>query len=112
MDRYGDSEWLGYSGTDAVFVFDFGQSKHINKCQTRFFNAEGQWIYLPKNIAISTSQDGHTFSPITTVDITSDAHTKVATVDIPLPYTTARYLKIHIENYGIIPESKQGRSQP
>src|SRR5690606_13503127 len=45
--RFGDREWLGFYGDDVTITIDLGEEMQINSIETRFFNANGQWIYTP-----------------------------------------------------------------
>jgi hexosaminidase len=105
--KYGGSEWLGYSGDDCKGILEFMGVTEINQVTFRLFKGEGQWIYLPKEIEISTSEDGIYFK---SVNISSgfDTDTKVATITLPLNKVKAKYLKFDIKNYGIIPAGRQG----
>ena len=48
--RYGDREWLGFSGEDIEITIEFDKPTNINSIATRFFNGNGQWIYPPKKL--------------------------------------------------------------
>ena len=57
--RYGDKEWLGFSGEDIEITIEFENPTNINTIATRFFNANGQWIYAPKEINLQLKlEDG------------------------------------------------------
>ena len=43
--RYGDTEWLGFSGDDIEITIEFDEPTEINSISTRFHNGNGQWIY-------------------------------------------------------------------
>jgi len=106
--RYGDKEWLGFWGDDVEITIDLGKKKDINKIKTRFFNAQGQWIYAPKSISIKGFNDDKSvfmsselieFNPeknIIEIDVTTEDNSAV------------QFLVITIPNFGIIPEGKQG----
>ena len=105
--RYGDKEWLGFSGKDVKITIDLDTLTPINAIKIRFHNGNGQWIYAPKKIKfdfvnadnIKEQQD---FIPIKNRDsLLCNVHVKFNNVK-------ASKIYIDIPNYGIIPEGKQG----
>lgn len=106
-ERYGDVEWLGFEGTDLEVVIDFGAEETFNEAVFRFFKGEGQWIYLPKSVELLVSENGTDFTSLAKKeDIEGD--TKVVNMKVELDETTARFLKVVVQNYGVIPEDQQG----
>ena len=106
-DRYGGYEWLGFLGLDLVAAIDLQNQHKLNSIKFKFFKGEGQWIYLPASIQVSGSTDGNTYDLIASTDnITSDG--KIANIELLIDKKSYRYLKINIENYGIIPAERQG----
>ena len=111
--RYGDKEWLGFSGEDIEITIKFENPTNINTITTRFFNANGQWIYAPKEINLQLKlEDGRAISTRKKIE-----NTKSLLVDFNLNISQfypedknlkATELKITIPSYGIIPEGKQG----
>ena len=111
--RYGDKEWLGFSGEDVEITIKFEAPTNINTITTRFFNANGQWIYSPKEINLQLKlEDGRAISTRKKIE-----NTKSLLVDFNLNISQfypedknlkATELKITIPSYGIIPEGKQG----
>ncbi|MEM6685317.1 MAG: chitobiase/beta-hexosaminidase C-terminal domain-containing protein, partial [Bacteroidota bacterium] len=105
--RYGDKEWLGFWGDNVTITLEFDYPKKISSISTRFYNANGQWIYAPKEMRINyiNKDTGNNESQVMNV------HKNDATI---VPYTinfketTIQKLEITIPSYGIIPEGKQG----
>ena len=104
--RYGDKEWLGFWGEDLEITIDLGELKTIKTFVSRFYNATGQWIYAPKKVSLYSSEDGKKYAPLKNVELEND---KII-IDVYLDFNkiNARFIKIVIPNYGIIPEGKQG----
>ena len=99
--RYGDKEWLGFSGEDIEITIDLGEETDINSIETRFHNGNGQWIYAPKQIQLSI--DGNDFesfdlpkSDLLLVNKKLNSNKKGSVIHLRIP------------NYGVIPEGKQG----
>ena len=105
--RYGDAEWLGFDGKDCEAIIDLGKERAISKASFRFFNGEGQWIYLPKKVKISSSKDGENFEEIALIPAI-EGEEKVIQPSIAFPTVNTQFIKIEIENYGIIPDGAQG----
>lgn len=105
--RYGDKEWLGFWGKDVTITIAFDEPTEINSISTRFYNANGQWIYAPKEIGLSyvNNEDGRTLHQIN--QIASTAETLV-THTFQIEEITTKRIEIFIPNYGTIPEGKQG----
>jgi len=99
--RYGDKEWLGFSGEDIEITIDLGEEMEINSIETRFHNGNGQWIYAPKQIQLSIDDNGfETFHlPISELLLVNRTLS---------PEKKGRIIRLRIPNYGIIPERKQG----
>ncbi len=106
-ERYGDAEWLGFEGQDAVATIAFTVEKECSSVDLRFFKGEGQWIYLPSTIIISVSTDGETYSEVArTTDIATDS--KIAALQLSFPSIAARHLKVEAQRHGIIQPGRQG----
>lgn len=109
-DKYGDKEWLGFSGDDFTARLDLKAPKSLQRIQFRFFNAPGQWIYPPKSVELQlrASPDGPAEKIRT--EVTGD-QAKVIEVTLDLRGISAQYLDINIPNFGIIPAGRQGAGQ-
>ena len=101
--RYGDSEWLGFSGDDVEITIEFDQPTKVNSITTRFHNGNGQWIYAPKEIQVQFDNEEAIFT------------TKTNPTELLVPIKvdnfgekTVQKIHIFIPNYGKIPEGKQG----
>ncbi|MCH2196045.1 family 20 glycosylhydrolase [Kordia sp.] len=104
---YGDKEWLGFWGKDVTVTIEFDKPTTINSISTRFYNANGQWIYAPKEIGVSyvNEEDGrtpHQINQIKTTDSKLISHT------IQIEEITTKHIEIFIPNYGTIPDGRQG----
>jgi len=100
--RYGDKEWLGFDGKDVEITIDLEKETAIKSISMRFHNGKGQLIYAPKSIEINI--DG-TDKPVIK-QLTQSTDLLVAfNVDLN---TTTRFITLKINNYGVIPDRKQG----
>ena len=107
--RFGDKEWLGFWGEDIEVVIDFGEIKDINEVNTRFFNANGQWIYAPKRVTTFVSNNGIDYLPYVESGKQDDlGRNEQLVVYKNKKSIRTRYVKLLVDNYGVIPEGKQG----
>ncbi len=104
--RYGDKEWLGFWGDDVEIKIDLNKETTINSISTRFYNTNGQWIYSPKKIEIAYSLDGKKYHLLKEVELYSTD--RIVKITAEFDAVNAKYLKILVPNYGVIPEEKQG----
>jgi hexosaminidase len=104
--RYGDREWLGFSGEDIVITIEFESPKNIKTISTRFYNGNGQWIYAPNEIGFSFYlEDGKTINDISNIE---EKNNLLVNYSYELKSAPITKLDIIVKNYGIIPEGKQG----
>ena len=104
--RYGDREWLGFSGEDIVITIEFDSPKNIKTISTRFYNGNGQWIYAPNEIGFSFYlEDGKTINDISIIE---EKNNLLVNYSYELKSAPVTKLDIIVKNYGTIPEGKQG----
>ena len=99
--RYGDKEWLGFSGEDLEITIDLGTATEIHSIETRFHNGKGQWIYAPKSISVKLDND------ITLDQQIPNSDELIVNANLKTDSKT-RFIKIAVPNYGIIPDGNQG----
>jgi hexosaminidase len=100
--RYGDKEWLGFDGEDVEITIDLEKETAIKSISIRFHNGKGQWIYAPKSIEINIVG---TDKPVIKQLLKSTDLLVNFNVDLN---TTTRFITLKINNYGVIPNGKQG----
>ena len=111
--RYGDKEWLGFSGEDLEITIEFNKLTKIKSISTRFYNGNGQWIYAPKEIGLQLQlENGKVISSKKIIErkdsLLVDFRLNVSQFYPKDKILKTKKLKITIPNYGIIPEGKQG----
>ena len=82
-------------------------SNTISKITIGFLEDKLSWIWIPNAIEIYTSEDGQLFSIVEKIDATHIQLNKRNAV-AELNKNVARYVKIKINNYGIIPPYNPG----
>ncbi|TCK67604.1 hexosaminidase [Winogradskyella wandonensis] len=107
--RYGDKEWLGFWGDDIEITIDLGKEKKIKSVETIFYNANGQWIYIPDGVQIGflNSKNEIVFPFVEQLFEPITRNTWGINFDYDEWFIT-RYIVFKIRNYGVIPEGKQG----
>ena len=100
--RYGDKEWLGFDGKDVEITIDLEKETAIKSISMRFHNGKGQLIYAPKSIEINI--DGTDKPVIKQLTQSTDL---LVNFNVDLN-TTTRFVTLKINNYGVIPDGKQG----
>ncbi len=105
--RYGDKEWLGFWGDDLEIIIDLGKEIDVSSIKTRFYNANGQWIYAPKHVEINFD-DSKTMS----FNVFSSEENVISNFTAEFKTIKTRHIKLKIPNYGIIPKGLQGADNP
>ena len=106
-EKYGGSEWLGFSGKDLDAILTFENDIEIKSVEVKFFNGEGQWIYLPQSLSVYhiNEKGEQTLIKYQEVTKTDQKTIKVKLDFMPISVST---LRIHAKNFGNIPEGRQG----
>jgi hexosaminidase len=107
------SEWLGFSGKDLEAIIDLGTITEVNNVTINTLEMKGSWIYLPKAVDIQLSNDGINYKKVTSMgnNLSSKADKDVSNIvlDVKEP---ARYIKIKVVNFGMIPDGLPGAGHP
>lgn len=106
-NKYGGNEWLGFSGNDLDVEYVFENRVKLEEIKMRFFNGEGQWIYLPKSVEVHVSNDGKIFKKIYVTNNISSKN-NLAEIKIPMVGIQTQYLKIVAHNHGRIAQGNPG----
>ncbi len=107
-DRYGGTEWLGFEGKDFEASIDLGAVTDLNAVTVRFFNGPGQWVYLPRSLSVAIAGEDKEVQELGSVESIAAGDSKVVDVQFPLNQQRARYIKLKVKRYGIIPPGQQG----
>ena len=110
-----DGQWLGFKGKDMELVIDMGESMPINIIKLNALAMPGRWIFLPKNITVSVSEDGNSYQETGSVSHNIDQQTcdnQIVPFTIKMKNTSGRYIKIVAKNYGTLPNWHKGAGNP
>ncbi len=61
-EAFTDGNWLGYEKNHVTVTLDLGKTETISQVSVSALEAAGSWIFFPKGIKISTSEDGKYFT--------------------------------------------------
>ena len=99
----GDKRWQGFLNTDMDITVDLGEMKEISSIAAEFMQLSGPYVWLPREVIISISEDGNTFTE------QARLHTDVPTTEDRLVFRTyewdgkasARYVRYQALSNGI-----------
>jgi predicted alpha-1,2-mannosidase len=98
--------WQGYQ-RDLEVVIDLGKASNVTKLSVGFLQDIGSWIWMPKRVEFSASQDGKTFTLLSSInntvaDTASQSQIKDFSYANFKPLST-RYIRVRATNYGTCP---------
>jgi len=99
--------WLGFNGTDVVATIDFGQKTPFTEVYFNTLDNKGSWIHLAKSAQLFVSDDGKNFKMIKEIG-KEDILAAKGKIRLNTGSQNSKYLKIKIENAGIIPAGNPG----
>ncbi len=111
-ESFGDGVWMGWSGRPIDAVVDMGGKATYRSVKIDFIQEAKSWILLPKNVKISASDDGITFT--TLIEKNFDVKPLLdGIVKETVSYESKqpiqkRYLKIEAIPYGKLPAGHNG----
>ncbi len=108
--KYGGKEWLGFYNKDVEIQLDYDAPIDISNIQLRFFNGQGQWIYLPKNIKIFRNDQNQPSLIYESSQL--KIHDNIGQLIFKQTIKNCQGLIIKVENFGKIPEGRQGGGHP
>lgn len=105
------AEWFGWEGGDMEAVIDLGNAMQISTVGVAVFESKGSWIYRPSHFEVYVSNDNKNFTLAgkgKTDELTADELPRKLTCDFSGSNATARYVKVLLKNYGMIPSGLPG----
>jgi hypothetical protein len=99
-------EWLGFEGRDLEATIDLGVATEIRSLAANFLRSHRVGIFLPKRVEFSVSDDGKTFRPIGKVEPAAPARDmtpQTIRLTVTAQKTSARYVRLHADNFGPLP---------
>ena len=100
-------EFIGYNGGDLEAVIDLGNLQPVSNVIVHSIGQGGSWIYPPASLQVAFSTDGATYTEQGTTDAFEITAGGNGTLTVNSS-GTARFVKVVLKNYGVIPEGKPG----
>jgi len=102
--------WQGYEGNDLDAVINLGSDKTIDGLFGNFLSTQSVWIFFPKEVQFSISQDGKNWKQI--IDIKNEVkpinNAEVKQIGKKFEPVKARYIKVVAKNIGKCPSWHPG----
>ncbi|AZA65774.1 beta-N-acetylhexosaminidase [Chryseobacterium carnipullorum] len=99
--------WLGFQGKDVVATIDLGQKTSFSEVYFNTLENKGSWIHLAKSAQVFVSDDGRNFKMIKEIG-TQEIQDSKGKITLNVGNQTSQYIKLIIENAGIIPAGNPG----
>ncbi len=106
--------WQGYQGTDFDAVVDLREVRTVKRVAAGFCQDARSWIWMPVKVSFLGSEDGIEYRTLAVETTPVDSRDmEVQRWDCSAPVDTQlRYVKVHAENFGAIPEWHPGAGYP
>ena len=104
-------DWLGFEGNDLVATIDLKDMAPYSEVKMDFLQDQSAWIFLPVNVTVEVSNDGHTFILIDEKvfgNSEQDPGISVRSVSFSFYPKEYRYLRVRAENIHTCPEWHPG----
>ena len=109
-ENYEDGSWQGFEGKDLEVAIDLGKTIQAKTIRSNFLSDNNNWIFLPKQVVVTISEDGKTYKSIGEWNLKSPAEIKGAVIQ-PVIFqvnSKIRYIKLTAINQGTCPEWHSG----
>lgn len=109
--NFQNGEWQGFEGSDLETVIDLTKTTVIKNLSVGFLNDPNVWVFLPREIVFSISDDGKNFK--TVADIVNNlpvtnTEQMIKRFSAKINNVTAHYLKVFAKNIGVCPPWHKG----
>jgi hypothetical protein len=112
--NYQNGEWQGFEGNDLDAVIDLTKPTIINNLSIGFLNDPDKWIFLPREVIFSVSDDGNNFKRVADIlnDISiNNTNEMIKRFSSDVNGVSARYLKVSAINIGVCPPWHKGAGE-
>jgi len=99
--------WLGFQGKDVVATIDLDENTRFSEVYFNTLDNKGSWIHFAKSAQIFISDDNKSFRKIKEIGKEEILNAK-GKVKLNVGNQNSRYIKVRIENAGIIPAGNPG----
>jgi hexosaminidase len=102
-----DGYWQGYEGLDVVVTLDLGTTRELSELSAGFLQDRHAWIFMPRNVAFSTSLDGISYvdaGAVANTDSDGETAAFIREFKLALQGRSARYVRMRATSIGQCPE--------
>ncbi len=102
--------WQGYEGNDLDAVINLGSDKTIDGLFGNFLSTQSVWIFFPKEVQFSISQNGKNWKQIIDIknEVTPLKNAEVKQIGKKFKPVKAKYIKVVAKNIGKCPSWHPG----
>lgn len=103
--------WQGFQDTDFEAILDLGVVKTCKFAGAGFLQDARSWIWLPKELEVSISDDTSSFAFLANITHSvADTSMETTILNLTIEKTfTARYIRFKAKNFGTIPDWHPGK---
>lgn len=100
--------WQGFQATDFTAIVDLREVKQVNLIGSGYCQDVRSWIWMPKFVEYSVSEDGENYKKVGKIKNDVDEQdyniqTKDFVMDLSKNPVKCRYIKVFAKNFGTIP---------
>ncbi len=109
-----DGNWIGFEQDNCEAIVDLGLAKPVTTVTVGCLQVQESWIFLPKAIDVSVSDDGTNFRPVGRIEVGElKADQQVSTKDYVVPCAQAqgRFVKVRVVGSGLCPAWHRGAGE-
>jgi len=110
-EDFANGRWLGIEGDDFEAIIDLEEKTTLNSITTSFLHDTKPWIFLPKHIEMSISEDGKSYTKIMERDNSVELNKNgkyVKEIKCDANNLQTRFIKIKAKNIKECPDWHQG----
>ncbi|MDX2135246.1 MAG: family 20 glycosylhydrolase [Saprospiraceae bacterium] len=104
------NNWVGLVNQDIDPAIDLGENTPVQSVSMRYADAKSSWIWPPRRVELSVSDDGKNYRTVATRDIDTETrqNNAVETVRFDGLNLHTRFLRLTARTYGVIPAGMDG----
>ena len=106
--------WLGFHGDDLDATIDLGESRLIRRIELRCLQSNDLGIYIPSRLEVDVSDDGKTFTPISSIElkpVKAIKGNRIHTFSAGDRLGRHRFVRIRANNVAKIPSGNRAAGQ-